>query len=273
MLAPLPKECLGILLDQPFADEEYRALAALLERHPEKELYALQLASAPNPITNLGFLRHFPNLQRFACNLHPLQSFDGIQSLRKIDKLTIFRPDRELSVEPLGELITLRELWLDGHYRDLSALANLTSVTYVKMGYAGKLSDLTFLPSSVTKFSMNLGSITNIDALSALPSLTWLAFHKVRNLANLTSLASATNLEYLYLAGLTSVTDLFDMSALTQLAELHIHDLTHLAELQPVLTAPKLRKLSVTDLPALQTNSWHDTCTGWLAQGKPPFWE
>lgn len=273
MLEPLPEDCLGILFDQPLADEEYRALAALLERHPAKELYAVQLASAANPITDLGFLRHFPNLQRFACNLHPLQSFDGIQSLNHIDKLTVFRPDVTLSAAPLGELTTLRELWLDGHYRDLPVLVNLTGVTYMKMGYAGKLADLNFLPPSVTKFSMNLGSITNIDALAALPNLTWLAFHKVRSLANLTPLTNATSLEYLYFAGLTSVTNLFDMSALTRLAELHIHDLIHLTELHPILTAPNLRKLSVTDLPALDSSSWHDTCTGWLAQNKPPFWE
>jgi hypothetical protein len=273
MLEPMPEDCLGILFSEPLADEEYRALAAVLERQPDKKLYALQLSSAPHPITSLGFLRHFPNLERFTCNLHPLESFDGIQSLRHVKKLTVMRPDAKLSAAPLGELVTLRELWLDGHYRDLSALANLTSVTYAKMGYAGKLPDLSFLPPSVTKFSMNLGSITNIDALAALPNLTWLAFHKVRSLADLTSLAKATSLEYLYFAGLTSVTDLFDMSELTQLAELHIHGLTHLRELRPVLTAPKLRKLSVTDLPALQANSWHDTCTGWLAQGKPPFWQ
>lgn len=177
MLEPLPEDCLGILFDQPLADEEYRALAALLERHPAKELYALQLASAPNPISGLGFLRHFPNLQRFACNLHPLQSFDGIQSLNHIDKLTIFRPDIELSAAPLGELTTLRELWLDGHYCDLSVLANLTGVTYMKMGYAGKLTDLSFLPPSVTTLSMNLGSITNIDALAVLPNLTCVRTH------------------------------------------------------------------------------------------------
>ncbi|MDX1873391.1 hypothetical protein SBI67_14815 [Mycolicibacterium sp. 120266] len=273
MLAPLPEDCLGILFDQPLADEEYRELAALLERHPGKELYALQLASATNPIADLRFLQYFPSLQHFSCNLHLLESFEGIQSLRKLKKLMVFRPDRKLSAAPLSDLITLRQLWLDGSYSDLAALNYLNAVTYIKMGYAGKLSDLSFLPPSVTKFSMNLGSTTNIDALGALPNLTWLAFHKVRSLANLTPLAKATSLQYLYLAGLTSVTELFDMSALTHLAELHVHDLAHLRELHPVLTAPNLRKLSVTDLPALQTNSWHETCTGWLAQGKPPFWE
>ena len=38
-------------------------------------------------------------------------------------------------------------------------------------------------------------------------------------------------------------------------------------------TAPNLTKLTVAGLPALQPGSWHDTCTGWLAQGKPPFWQ
>jgi hypothetical protein len=45
------------------------------------------------------------------------------------------------------------------------------------------------------------------------------------------------------------------------------------ADLRPVLTAPNLTNLTVYDLPALDPDSWRDTCIGWLAQGKPPFWE
>ena len=77
----------------------------------------------------------------------------------------------------------------------------------------------------------------------------------------------------LYLGYLNKVTHLFDLSALTELTDVTVSAMTNLVDLRPVLSAPSLTKLSVHQLSNLDHVSWHDTCTGWLAQGKPPFWE
>jgi Leucine-rich repeat (LRR) protein len=119
---------------------------------------------------------------------------------------------------------------------------------------------------------MNLGSTTDIGTLAELPHLQKLLLHEVRGLANLTPLANATGLRYLYLADLREVATLFDMTNLTDLTEATI-SLPNLTDLRPVLSAPNLTTLSVPHAPALDPTSWRDTCTGWLAQGKPPFWE
>jgi hypothetical protein len=105
-----------------------------------------------------------------------------------------------------------------------------------------------------------------------LPHLQRLLFHEVHGIVDLTPLADATGLRYLYLASLNKVTHLFDMSALVDLAEVNISAMPNLTDLRPVLTAPNLTTLTVYDLPALEPDSWHDT-TGWLARGRPPFWQ
>lgn len=273
-LAPLPADCKGIQFSQPLAEDEYRQLAALLEHHPDKELFALQLDSTRHEhIVDLGFLQFFPNLRIFASTLELLQSLAGIEHLQRATKLVFFKSLHQMSAAPLATLTTLDDLWLDGHFTDRGTLRQLTRLTNFKMGYAGKVHDLSFLPPNLTRFSMNLGSVTDISALADLPNLQRLLFHKVHSLADLTPLANATELRYLYLVYLNKVTHLFDMSGLTELSELNIGALTNLTDLRPVLGAPSLTNLSVHQVPNLDRTSWHDTCLGWLAQGKPPFWE
>jgi hypothetical protein len=273
-LAPLPTDCKGIQFSQPLAEDEYRQLADLLDRHPDKELFALQLDSTRHKhIVDLGFLQFFPNLRIFASSLELLQTLDGIEYLQRADKLFFRKTLRRMSAAPLAGLTGLDELWLDGEFTDRDALRELTGLTDFSMGYAGKVNGLQFLPPNLTRFSMNLGSVTDISAVTDHRHLQRVDFHKVHSLADLTPLSGMTQLRDLYLAKLYKLTELFDMSALTGLTELTLHNLTHLTDLRPVLTAPNLGTLSVYNLPALQPGSWHDTCTGWLAQGKPPFWE
>lgn len=273
-LEPLADDCEGIDFDQPLQDDEYRHLAQLLEQYPHKRLYALQLESTRHPpITDLKFLQFFPHLRHFSCNVAALQTLDGVEHLRHPDDVRIFKPLRKMSAAPLATLTSLDTLWLDGQFVDRGALRELTGLTNFKMGYAAKLTDLNFLPRNLNRFSMNLGSVADISALADLPHLQRLSFHKVRGIADLTPLAGVTGLRVLYLAYLNEVTHLFDMSALADLTELTASAMTHLVDLRPVLTAPNLTKLTVFDLPALDPLSWRETCTGWLTQGKPPFWE
>lgn len=279
MLSPLPEDCAGIAVDDPLTDSEYRQLAALLESHPDKNLYAIQLEpqyGGPEPsqlFSDLGFLRFFPNLQRFSCKLEYLQRLDGVEHLTNARQIHIRKTLRPMSAAPLATLTNLDELWLDGHYNDRDALRNLSGLTYFKLGYAGKVADLKFLPPNITRFSMNLGSISDIGALTTLLNLQRVSFHKVQSIADLSPLAALTGLSHLYLAKLYKVTELFDMSAMAGLTELELYNLNHLTDLRPVLTAPNLTTLAVCDLPGLEPGSWHDTCTGWLAQGKRPFWD
>lgn len=273
-LADLDDDHEGIAFGEPLSEGEYRQLAELFDRQPDKYLFALQLTSTTHThITDLGFLRFFPNLRRFASNVEWLQTLDGIEHLQHAERVSIYKAQRRMSAAPLAALTGLGQLMLDGQYSERDALRGLTGLTDFSMGYATKLADLSFLPPNLTRFSMNSGSVIDIGALADLRHLQTLELHKVHSVADLSPLAGATSLRTLYLAYLDKVTALFDMSALTELTELTVSMLTHLTDLRPVLTAPHLTTLSVYGLPELQPGSWHETCTGWLAQGKQPFWE
>ena len=99
MLAPLPPQCPGVSIIEPLSDGDYQKVAELLSESPGKELYISQLetpewSSRPfveHPITDLQFLRFFPSLQRFACNLFYLESLDGLQHLNACVRLRIFK--------------------------------------------------------------------------------------------------------------------------------------------------------------------------------------
>ncbi len=194
-LEALPDDCVGIAFSGPLTDEEYRKIAGLLERHPDKKMYASQLDSTCEiHITDLGFLRFFSNLRRFSMRLPWLESLEGIEHLRGADELLIFKMQRRLSAAPLAQLRNLDYLWLDGQYSERGALRDMTGLTNFKMGYAAKIPDLSFLPPNLTRFSMNLGSVTDISALADLPYLNDLSFHKVHSIADLSPLAGVTGL-------------------------------------------------------------------------------
>ncbi|MDV3126048.1 hypothetical protein M1247_14060 [Mycobacterium sp. 21AC1] len=280
MLAPLPAESPGLAIEEPLTDDDYQAVAEFLADYPDKKLYVSQLetpewSSQPfvqQPITDLEFLRFFPKLQRFACNLFYLKSLGGLRHLKACAWLQVYKSPTRLSAAPIAELTGLDYLMLDGQIRDLHALKTLPNLTILSLGYARKLPGLDFLPASVRTFSMNLGSITDISALAD-THLEELAFFKVGALRDLSPISQVTTLRELQLYHLREVTELPDMSALTHLTDLIIDDLKQLSDTRPVLTAPHLTNLAVTDLASIDPQAWEQTWKTWLQQGRPPFWQ
>lgn len=264
-LAPLPPECPGVVLRSEFTPAEYRELAALLEAHPEKKLSAWP--------RSLEFLQYFPSLRGFSCSTRLLDSLDGLQLLRDCRFLYLHHPAATLSLSPIAEMPSLETLLIDGEYSNHSALALLTSLRTLTLIHAAKLQTLEWLPPNLVDFSMNVGSIRDISGLTRFPNIAEISFHKTRLLADLSPLGSVTGLQKLHLSQLSSVTELFDFSGLQQLRDLRIVTLRKLTDTRPLLAARSLVDLFLYDLPALDPQSWHDTCQGWLDQGKPPFWE
>lgn len=280
MLAPLSPNCPGVSIVEPLTDTDYQMIAELLAGYLDKGLYVSQLqtpewSSRPfvdHPITDLEFLRFFPSLQRFACNLFYLKSLDGLQHLKACTWLQVFKSPSRLSAAPIGELAKLDYLMLDGQVRDLDTLRTLPNLTTLSLGYARKLPGLDFLPASLRTFSMNRGSITDISAVAD-TQLEKLSFFKVGALSDLSPISRVTSLRHLQLYHLREVTNLPDMTALTDLTDLIIDDLKNLSDTRPVLTAPNLTNLSVTNLPSIDPKAWEQTWKTWIQEGRPPFWD
>ncbi|GAB5896114.1 hypothetical protein OKHIL_19210 [Mycolicibacterium mageritense] len=277
MLAPLPPASPGVSVVEPLTEADYQTVAEFLSEYPDKKLFVMQLkpeswSPQRTPITDLEFLRFFPKLQRFVCDLFYLKSLDGLQHLKACTWLQIYKSPARLSAAPIGELTGLDYLMLDGQTRDLGTLKTLPNLTTLSLGYARKLPGLDFLPASLRTFYMNRGSITDISALAD-THLEKLSFFKVGALSDLSPVSRVTSLRHLQLYHLREVTDLPDMSALSNLTDLIIDDLKNLSDTRPVLTAPSLTNLSVTNLPSIDPQAWEHTWKTWLQQGRPPFWE
>ncbi|MCV7363464.1 leucine-rich repeat domain-containing protein [Mycolicibacterium neworleansense] len=280
MLAPLSPESPGVAIDEPLTDDDFRTVAEFITDYPDKKVYVSQLETpewssrsfVERPITDLEFLRFFPSLQRFACNLFYLKSLDGLQHLKACTWLQIFKSPARLSAAPIGELAGLDYLMLDGQVRDLDTLKTLPNLTTLSLGYARKLPGLDFLPAGLRTFYMNRGSITDISALAD-TQVEKLSFFKVGALSDLSPVSQVTSLRHLHLYHLREVTNLPDMSALTDLTDLIIDDLKNLSDTRPVLTAPNLTNLSVTNLPSIDPQAWEQTWKTWIQQGRPPFWD
>jgi hypothetical protein len=275
-LTQLPDESAGITLRSALTSREYQRVAELLAHRSELDLYVTQPPSGPlhqYSITTLDFLQYFPELRHFSCQLPHLRSLDGLQYLTKCTTLQLFRMTNRLSVAPIADMPALETLFLAGQYRDRDALHHLDTLRSLSLQYAAQLRTLDWLPHHLQRFSMNVGSITDISGLARRPGIQDISFHKTKLLADLSPLAEVTSMTSLYLAQLSKVTQLFDMSGLQQLRKLQILTLRNLTDTRPLLAATNLTELFLYDLPALDPQSWHDTCTGWLAQGKPPFWQ
>ena len=275
-LTPLPEFCAGITLRAALTPKEYQQVAELLTQRPELDLYVTQPLSGPLDhwsITSLDFLQYFPELRQFSCQLPHLRSLEGLQYLTNCTTLHLYRMANRLSAAPIAEMPVLETLFLDGQHRERDALNQMDALRWLDLGYAAQLKTLDWLPNHLRRFSMSVGSITDISGLARHPGIEEVSFHKTKLLADLSPLADMTGLTSLYLAQLSKVTQLFDMSGLQQLHKLQILTLRNLTDTRPLLAAPNLTELFLYDLPALDAQSWQDTCAGWLAQGKRPFWE
>ncbi|CAJ1587603.1 hypothetical protein [[Mycobacterium] wendilense] len=264
-LAPLEPDCPGVFLPTPLSPKEYRKVAALLEEHPDNYLHVW----GPG---NLDFLQYFPKQRRFACDIDQLDSLEGLQYLQECRYLSIYRAAKGTSLAPIAGMPKLETLLLGGQYHDHHSLTGMTWLRSLGLIYAAQTKTLDWLPPNLHEFTMDVGSIRDISGLAAHPNIAEISFHKTRLLADLTPLSANTGLRTLHLSQLSSVTELFDFTGLQNLRELHIKTLRKLTDTRPLLAAKNLTELFLYDLPALDPQAWHDTCTGWLAQNKPPFW-
>ncbi len=144
-----------------------------------------------------------------------------------------------------AQAVTKLDLWRDD-ISNIDDLAYFTALTYLDLGYGGKIEDISALVglTNLTTLELSGNEIEDITALADLTSLTYLnlTYNKIEDIS---ALAGLTNLTFLFLeetetedisalAGLTNLTYLYlrqnnieDISALTGLTNLSELDLSY----------------------------------------------
>jgi hypothetical protein len=203
---------------------------------------------------DLGFLRHFPRLRRFAADyLWSLQSFEALAYLPEdLESLSLGATRRRLSLNPIGRFKKLRELYIEGHTKDIEVVSTLKSLEEVTLRSI-TLPNLELLKKLPQLWSLDLklGGTNNLTLLPQIGRLRYLELWLVRGLSDLRPIAEVTSLQYLFLQALRGVTSLPDLSRLSELRRVHVQTLKGLNDLEPIARAPALEDLIVIDMPHL----------------------
>ncbi len=147
---------------------------------------------------------------------------------------------------------------------DISALSNLTNITYLKLRSA-QISDISALSNLTNITYLNLGhnQISNISALSNLENLKVLDL-KINQISDISALSNLTNITYLNL-GHNQISNISALSNLTNITKLYleanqISDISALRNL-PNLTVLHLYNNQISDISTLNnlTNITHLT--------------
>lgn len=251
MLAPLPPECRRIQFSRDLRDNEYIALAQLLEDHPNVTLRAY--GGQNNTLRDLEFLRWFPRLRRFAADLLDVNGIAGLRHLPEdLELLHLGQTRRPISLEPLRQFPGLRRLFLEHHTKDLSAIMQLTKLQSLTLRSI-TLRDLQLLRplARLRALDLKLGATHDLTLLPHVGRLEYVELWSVRGLDDLSAISGVETLETLFLQALPRVAALPDMSRLDRLRRIHLESMKGVNDLTPLLTAKALEQVVLLDLPRL----------------------
>jgi hypothetical protein len=254
-LRPLDARCRCVQFSKPLASHEYPALAEFLRAYPQ---VPLRMYGHYGLTPDLEFLRHFSFLSGFQVDVLDLSSFDGLRHLpENLTSLALGQTrSRRHSLTLLSRFPALRELYIEGHAKDFTAVGDLKQLRTLTLRSVTlpDLDVLTTLPE-LRSLALKLGGTTNLACLPRI-ALRYLEVWMVRGLADLAVIAQLEHLQYLFLQSLKNVRRLPSLAALTQLRRVHLETMRGLTDLEPVAEAPALEELLVLDMRQLDLEAF-----------------
>ena len=197
------------------------------------------------------------NLTSLQSRYNDIRQLTGLESAINLETLDLY--NNQLSdISALASLtqLTTLDLGYNRQISDVSALASLTRLTSLNL-YGNQLSDVSALASLTRLRTLTLGYNRQISDISALASLTQLTRLDLSNnvVSDISALASLTRLGTLDLGYNRQISDISALASLTQLGTLNlssnaVSDISALAALTQ-LTRLYLSSNAVSDISAL----------------------
>lgn len=249
MLAPFESPNAVVQFDSRLTDADFETLGDWLADQPDVVLRAY--GSYDDSITDLEFLRHFPNLRRFAvdCLYDSLESLDGLRHLRAdLEGLVIGQTRRRLDLSVVARFGELRTLYLEGQTKGLDVLSTLTALEELTLRSI-TLPDLSLLAPlhDLRALELKLGGTSDLDLLPAIGRLEYLELWMIKGLTDIEVTAKIPTLRFLFLQSLTRVEQLPSMRDSSALRRVHLETMKGLSDLRPIADAPALESLLVLD--------------------------
>ena len=235
----------------PLTDADYAGLGEFLRDYPRVTLRAYG-----GPFADLEFLRFFPTVRSFTadCLWASLRSLDGLRHLPEDTRsLSLGKTKARLSLAPLARFSNLRNLFLEGHTKDLDVISQLKELRALTLRSVS-LPDLTALAElpHLRALALKLGGARDLAGAADLAQLMYLELWMVRGLADLSAVAAMPRLRYLFLQALANVTQLPDLGQTPSIRGVHLETLKALSDLAPLANSPRLEQLEVWDMRQLQ---------------------
>ena len=223
--------------------------------------YAAQFATVDvclghyGEIRDLAFLRRLPPIERFDLFDFEFDAFDQFEHLP--EDLGELRLDQtkssRLSLRLLRRFRRLHTLVLEGHKKDIDAIADVASLRDLTLRSI-TLPDLSLLKplAGLESLDLKLGGTRDLRPVAEIGRLRYLEVWQAKGLADLDPIAAMPYLQRLHLESLVQVRALPSFANLTKLRRVAILSLGNLHDLAPVAAAPALEDLHVGGMSHLQ---------------------
>lgn len=259
LTSPVSERELARLDDRPeciqfssaLSEADYRLLGEWIQGQPNKTLRAY--GSYDGSITTLDFLRWFPTVKRFQVDVYLIDDIDGLQYLPDdVEVLAVGATRKRTSLRPISRFQNLRQLFLEGHTKDIDVVAGLTSLIDLTLRSV-TLPSLELLQplERLQALDLKLGGTKNLDLLPTIGRIRYLELWQVRGLDDITPVAGLADLEYLFLQALRRVERLPDFSASRALNRVWFETMKGISDLTNLATAPSLQHVALVDMPHL----------------------
>lgn len=243
-------ETIGIT--EPLVDRDYQWLGNWFKKHPKTELWAHD-AGGPD-LTDLAFLRWFPDLNRLRLDLMSLTDLDDLNLLPEtLTSLDVGRSRRQLSLLPLRRFAQLQRLGLERQHRDIDTVRELRhleamglrSLTLDTLDTLGEMQHL-------RRLKIAFGGTKNITAVQDMASLHDLELVQIRGFTDLGPAANNEQLDTLSVFGMPHAALPQDWSRARGLRTLTIDTMKGVADLRPLTTAPSLVEVNLIAMQHLR---------------------
>ena len=122
-LLPLDPQCKVVQFNSPLTDNDFMRLARFLEAYPG---IPLRIYGHYGQTPDLSFLRYFPFLLGFQADVYQLKDINGLESLPdNLEFLGLGQTKSRMSLRSLARFKNLKDLFLEGHTKDFSAISEL----------------------------------------------------------------------------------------------------------------------------------------------------
>jgi hypothetical protein len=246
-LRPLDSRCEVVQFSSPLTDSDFIKLAGFLKGYPG---IPLRIYGHYQHSPDLDFLRHFPSLKGFQADVFETANWEGLACLPdSLEFLALGATRRKFSLTHIARFNGLKELFLEGHSKDVAVLSEFAGLVYLTLRSIS-LADLSLLRPlrNLRSLALKLGGTSNLALLAELRCLRYLELWMVRGLSDVSAVAELPELRYLFLQDLKNVTALPSFRSLRELRRCHIENLKGLSDITPIAEAPNLEELVLVSM-------------------------